>query len=133
MTAKLIRHPLSPLTKRAGIALLALFLVMVIGTVGIKLLTPWDWVYSFYFMTMIATAEGPPGQPPSVAADIFIAVMAFVSIGTLITAIGTLFGPYLGYLFSKGVSFAEKELEKKKLKEGKSSSEKDAFDEDPGA
>jgi ABC-type lipoprotein release transport system permease subunit len=39
--------------------------------------------------------------------------MAFVSIGTLITAVGTIFGPFLGYLFHKGVQFAEKEIEKK--------------------
>ncbi len=113
LTAKVIRHPLSPLTRRASLAFLALFTVMLVGTVGTKELTGWGWVESFYFMSMIATAEGPPGTPPNQASQIFISIMAFVSIGTLITAIGTIFGPFLGYLFHKGILFAEKELENK--------------------
>ena len=85
---------------------------MTVGTVGIQRLTGWDWVDSFYFMAMIATAQGPPNQPPNDLAKIFAAAMAFVSIGTLVTAIGTIFGPYLGYLFHKGVLFADKEVVK---------------------
>ncbi len=85
---------------------------MTVGTVGIERLTGWDWVDSFYFMSMIATAQGPPNQPPNDAAKIFAAVMAFVSIGLLVTALGTIFGPYLGYLFHKGVLFADKEFAK---------------------
>ena len=126
--AKIINHPLSPLTRRAGIAILAVLLVMVVGTIGVKILTassltPYSWVYSFYFMSMIATAEGPPGAPPNDATSIFISIMAFISIGTLITAVGTIFGPFLGFLFHKGVMFAEKEFGtgKEKSKEDKSS------------
>lgn len=38
--------------------------------------------------------------------------MAFISIGTLITAAGIIFGPYLGYLFHKGIHFSQKEIER---------------------
>jgi hypothetical protein len=86
---------------------------MTVGTVGMKVLTGWDWIASFYFMSMIATAEGPPTLPPNSISQIFAAIMAFISIGTLITAIGTIFGPFLGYLFHKGVTFAERERERK--------------------
>lgn len=85
---------------------------MTVGTVGMKALTGWDWVDSFYFMAMIATAQGPPNQPPNDFAKIFAAIMAFVSIGALVTAIGTIFGPYLGYLFHRGASLADREIEK---------------------
>ena len=80
---------------------------MTVGTVGTKILTGWTWIDSFYFMSMVATAQGPPNAPPNFWSKIFIAIMAFVSIGTLITAVGTLFGPFLGYLFHKGVRYAE--------------------------
>jgi len=94
---------------------------MTVGTVGTKLLTGWAWIDSFYFMSMVATAQGPPNSPPNFWSKIFIAVMAFVSIGTLITAIGTLFGPFLGYLFHKGTHFAideEKRLGQDKKESG---------------
>ncbi len=91
--------------------------VMTIGTVGMKSLTGWRWIDSFYFMAMVATAQGPPSAPTTFWSKIFAAVMAFVSIGTLITAIGTIFGPFLGYVAHKGVHFAEKELERKQNRE----------------
>jgi len=47
--------------------------------------------------------------------------MAFVSIGTLITSIGVIFGPFLGYVFHKGMTFAQLEIEREKMKkEGRS-------------
>ncbi|MHB1907540.1 MAG: hypothetical protein ACYCQJ_01560 [Nitrososphaerales archaeon] len=109
---KLVHHPLSPLSRRTLWALLAIFIVMVVGTVGVKELTNWRWIDAFYFMAMVATAQGPPNAPTQDYAKIFVAIMAFISIGTLVTATGIIFGPYLGYLFHKGVHFADKELEK---------------------
>lgn len=108
----LFKHPLSPLGRRAGLAFLVILVVMTVGTIGIKALTGWDWIDSFYFMAMIATAQGPPNQPPNDSAKIFAALMAFVSIGALVAAIGTVFGPYLGYLFHRGAAFADKEIER---------------------
>ncbi len=108
----LFKHPLSPLGRRALLAFALILVVMTVGTVGMKELTGWDWVDSFYFMAMIATAQGPPNQPPNDSAKIFAAIMAFVSIGALVTAIGTIFGPYLGYLFHRGASLADREIEK---------------------
>lgn len=110
--SRLWKHPLSPIGRRTAWATLAIILVMTVGTVGVKQLAGWSWIDSFYFMSMIATAQGPPNAPPNDPAKIFVAIMAFVSIGTLVTAIGTIFGPYLGYLFRKGVAFADKEIEK---------------------
>ncbi|MGI0092397.1 MAG: hypothetical protein ACREBS_11885 [Nitrososphaerales archaeon] len=112
----IFKHPLSPITKRTVFAVVAIAVVMTIGTVGTKFLAGWDWINSFYFMSMIATAQGPPNAPPNFWSKIFISVMAFVSIGTLVTAIGTIFGPFLGYVFHKGMNFAQMEIEKEKMK-----------------
>ncbi len=85
---------------------------MTVGIVGMKYLTGWRWIDSFYFMAMLGTAEGPPTIPPNFWSKIFAGVMGFVSIGTLITASTIIFGPYLGYLFRKGTNFAEKEIQR---------------------
>ncbi len=108
----LIHHPLSPIGRRGLYALLAVIIVVGIGTVGTELLTGWSWIDSFYFFSMVATAEGPPNAPPTFWSKVFVAVMAYISIGTLITAVGTLFGPFLGYAFHKGIYYAQKEREK---------------------
>ncbi len=113
MPNRILRHPLSPLTIRTLVAVMAVIFVLTIGTVGTKLLTGWSWIDSFYFMGMIATAQGPPVAAPTFWAKIFAVFMAFVSIGTLLTSVGVIFGPFLGYIFHKGFDFAEKEIERK--------------------
>ena len=102
-------HPLSPLSKSVVRALSAIVIVMTVGTVGVKLLTGWTWIDSFYFMSMVATVEGAPTSPPNFWSKIFVSIMSFVSIGALVTTIGVLFGPALGYLFQKGREYAEEE------------------------
>ena len=124
---RLFSHPLSPLSRRALQALAAIFVVMTVGTVGIKFLAGWTWIDSFYFMAMVATAQGPSTAPPNFWSKIFVAVMAFVSIGTLVTTVGVLFGPTLGYLFHKGVTYAEREEEKLRA-ERKAKAEKEGGD-----
>jgi hypothetical protein len=101
------------------LAVLAIVVVMAAGTVGMEFLTGWTWIQSFYFMAMIATAEGPPQTPPNFWSSIFAAVMAFVSIGTLIASFATIFGPFLGYYIHKGMRFAERELEELEGKQRK--------------
>ncbi len=113
---KILRHPLSPIARRSAYALFAIFVVMLIGTVGVKELEGYDWVYSFFFMSMVATGQGPP--TPNITGNtalIFVSVMAFISTGTVITSIGVIFGPFFGYLIHKGVRFSERELEKLQL------------------
>jgi len=116
-----MNHPLSPVGRRAAIALGLIAAVLLVGTLGTKALTGWSWIDSFYFMSMVATAQGPPNAPPTFWAKIFISIMAFISIGTLIGATGTIFGPFLGYVFHKGVAYAQKEIE---LEEEKRRTEK---------
>lgn len=63
---RLVNHPLSPLARRTVVALLAILIVMTVGTIGMKFLSGWGWLKSFYFMAMLGTAEGPPEVPPNV-------------------------------------------------------------------
>ena len=112
MKNSIFNHPLSPVGRRGLYAISAVIVVVGVGTVGTQLLTGWTWIDSFYFFSMVATAEGPPNSPPTFWSKVFIAIMAYVSIGTLITSIGILFGPFLGYAWHKGIHYAEMELEK---------------------
>jgi len=69
----------------------------------------WSYLDSFYFTSFIATGQGPPGnlQPGSALGKVFSSVLAFVSVGTVITALLFLFGPFLGRVLRAG----EKKLE----------------------
>ena len=55
--SRLLRHPLTPIARRSAFALLAIFIVMTIGTVGVKELAGKDWIDSFFFMSMVATGD----------------------------------------------------------------------------
>jgi len=116
---------LSPFTRRAFYGILVLAIVIAIGTVGMMLLEGWDLVSSFYFMALLATAEGPAATPATVAGKIFAAFMAFFSIGAAISAITFTFGPLFGTALKVGIHFAEKQEEKLKEKlEHKNSTQK---------
>lgn len=106
---RIVRHPLSPFRKRAFYAIVILGVVMAIGTVGMMLLEGWDAVTSFYFMSLLATAEGPAEAPATVAGKIFASIMAFFSIGAAISAITFTFGPLFGSVLKEGISYVEKE------------------------
>jgi hypothetical protein len=111
---RIIRHPLSPFTRRGLYAIIVLAIVMAIGTLGLMLLEGWGLVDSFYFIALIATAEGPAATPATDAGKIFAAVMAFVSIGATISAITFTFGPLFGTALKAGLRHVEKEEEKLK-------------------
>src|SRR5919109_2867930 len=111
---RMIRHPLSPFNIRAFYALLAFATVMIVGTLGLILLEGWSPVNSFYFMALIATAEGPAATPATDAGKLFASVMAFVSIGVAISAITFTFGPLFGSVFRVGWKYVEREEERLK-------------------
>ena len=83
--------------------------VMVIGTLGIHLIERMSYLNAFYFMSMIATAQGPAATPLTSAGKVFTSIMAFISVGTVIAALGFLFGPFFGTLWNIGVKRLEEE------------------------
>ena len=76
--------------------------VMVLGTLGMRLTERMSYLDAFYFMSMIATAQGPMVIPATPAGKIFSALMAFISVGTVVASLGFLFGPFFGQLWRHG-------------------------------
>lgn len=114
--SRIVHHPLSPFKKRALYAVLVLAAVMVTGIVGLMIIEHWGVVDSFYFMALLATAEGPAATPATEGGKIFAGIMAFVSIGAAISAITFTFGPLFGSVLKQGVRYLEKEEERIKDK-----------------
>ncbi len=114
--SRIVRHPLSPFKKRAFLAIVVLAIVMAIGTIGMMIIENWDPVTSFYFMALLATAEGPPEVPGSPQGKIFASFMAFFSIGAAISAITFTFGPLFGSILKEGFAYVEKEEDKLKAR-----------------
>lgn len=99
-------HLRSPLKR--GIASLVLVAgVMTVGTIGFRLIEGLSWMDAFYFMSMIATAQGPTHEPATAAGKLFTSFMAFTSVGTVVAALGFLFGPFFGLLFRSGADKIE--------------------------
>jgi hypothetical protein len=78
--------------------------VVAAGTVAMHAIEGWSYLDSFYFTSFIATGQGPPGDllPSSSAGKLFSSILAFVSVGTVITALLFLFGPFLGRVLKAG-------------------------------
>lgn len=96
------RHHLHSRSRRSVYAVLIVAAVMGVGTAGMRALEGLSWLDAFYFMSMIATAQGPAFTPATAGGKLFAAVMAFVAVGMVVTTLGFLFGPFLGRLFHIG-------------------------------
>ena len=114
--SEIVHHPLSPFTKRAFYAIVVLAIVMAVGTVGLMVIEGWGLVASFYFMALLATAEGPSATPATDVGKIFAAIIAFFSIGAAISAITFTFGPLFGSVLKVGARYLEKEEDRLKDK-----------------
>ncbi len=86
---------------------------MLIGTVGVHILENMDYLDAFYFMSMIATGQGPFYTPVTVSGKIFIALMSFISVGAGVAALGFLLGPFMGQLMHIGRLRMEEQESKK--------------------
>jgi len=90
-------------------ALSGILAVMVIGTVGFHQIEGMDWVNAVYFESMLATGQGPPIQLMTDSGKIFASVMAFVSVGSVITALVVTLVPIISQLWREGWERAEKD------------------------
>ena len=110
MIRHLIHHSRS-WVKRGLFSFFIVAVVMVIGTVGLHNIEDVPWIEAFYFMSMIATAQGPTFTPETDTGLIFMSLMAFVSVGTVVAALGYIFGPFFGALWHVGVRKFEEEID----------------------
>lgn len=96
--------------RRIGFSLIAIGIVLAIGTVGFYALTGSGWINAFYFESMLATGQGPPFALNSSSAKLFASFMAFVSVGTVVTSLILNLGPIFGRFWREGIEDAEREL-----------------------
>jgi hypothetical protein len=102
--------------KRAGSSFALIVAVVLVGMLGIHQLEGYSFVDSFYFIAMLATGEGPAAAPVTEGGKIFAGLMAFVSVGAVLTALFFLLGPFLGSVLRLGLERIEEEAEKEKEK-----------------
>src|SRR5579885_1717482 len=98
---------------RAAVALAVVISLVTIGTVGYSYIEKQNLLKSFYIMSMVFTAQGPPSAPSTVAGLIFTSIMAYVSIGVLVSLIGFIFGPLLVQTFKEVMEKVETKIELK--------------------
>jgi uncharacterized oligopeptide transporter (OPT) family protein len=98
---------------RASYSVALIAAVLALGTMSMHLIEGWGYLDAFYFTSFIATGQGPPPNiaPVTDLGKAFASFLAFVSVGTVITALLFLFGPFLGRLLKAGEEKLE-ELEK---------------------
>ena len=95
---------------RALYSCVLIVLNLVIGTIGMHYIEGLHYIDAFYFISMIATAQGPPNAPVTVGGKLFASTMAFVSVGSVVAALGFLFGPFFGVLLRAGAEHLEEEI-----------------------
>jgi len=83
--SRFLHHPLSPFRRRTIISIAILVIVMIVGIEGMVLLERWSYVDAFYFMSLIATSQGPTRSPSTDGGKVFASAMAFVSVGAAIS------------------------------------------------
>ncbi len=95
--------------KRGAYSFALITVIMAVGTSGMWYFEGMRALDAFYFMSMIATAQGPPIVPHTAAGKLFASFMAFLSTGAVITSLGFLFGPFFGQLWHLGAKHVEEE------------------------
>jgi len=108
-TTRLGQRTLRSIYRRGALSTALVACVLAVGTVGMHIIEGMSYVDAFYFMSMLATAQGPTISPSTVAGKLFAAAMAFFSVGTVVAALGFIFGPFFGMLWRVGVKKVEEE------------------------
>jgi hypothetical protein len=87
---------------------------MMVGMIGLHYLEGLSYLDSFYFMSMLATTQGPLRVPTTPAGKVFVAIMAFVSVGSVVAALASLFGPFWAKVWNAASSLEGELRDKKK-------------------
>ena len=102
-------HHYRSLWRRGVYSFLFVTVVVAVGTIGMHWIEGMSYLDAFYFMSMIATAQGPMVTPATAAGKLFTSLMAFISVGSVVAALGFVFGPFFGQLWHVGVKRLEEE------------------------
>ena len=96
--------------RRALYSVILIVVVLAVGTLGMHFLEGWAYIDSFYFTSMLVTAEGPPNAPATDIGKIFASFMAFIGVGSVVTALVFILGPALARIWRQGLGEVEKEI-----------------------
>ena len=95
--------------RRVAFAIATVILVVIVGTIGFHEIEGMGFVDALYFETMLATGQGPPLPLTTDAGKIFASIMAFVSVGSVLTTLVFTLGPILTQIWREGLERAEAE------------------------
>lgn len=98
--------------RRVIYAVSGILAVMVVGTIGFHLIEGMNYVNAVYFESMLATGQGPPLMLSTDAGKIFASIMAFISVGSVISTLVFTLGPVLNMMWREGLERTEKEANK---------------------
>lgn len=98
--------------RRIAYALSLIASVMVIGIIGFHYIEGMNIVNALYFESMLATGQGPPLTLATDNGKIFASIMAFVSVGSILTTIVYTLGPVLSSIWREGIERVEKEAKR---------------------
>ena len=96
--------------RRVFYAFSGIIVVMVVGIIGFHEIEGMGWVNAIYFESMLATGQGPPLTLTTDAGKLFASVMAFVSVGSVITALVVTLIPLISQLWREGLERAERDV-----------------------
>jgi hypothetical protein len=95
--------------RRVAYALSLIASVMIVGIVGFHYIEGMDYVDAVYFESMLATGQGPPLTLATDNGKIFASIMAFVSVGSVLTTLVYTLGPIAASIWREGLERVEKE------------------------
>ena len=98
--------------RRAAYSLALVAAVLVGGTLGFHGVAGLGYIDAFYFESMLATGQGPPISLTTDSAKLFASVMAFVSVGSVLTSLVFTLGPVVARLWHETVQRLEREARK---------------------
>ena len=96
--------------RRLIYALAGIIFVLFVGSLGFHLISGLDAVDSVYFESMLATGQGPPFPLPSDNAKIFASIMAFVSVGSVVSALLFSVGPVVRIVWHNSLVWVQREV-----------------------
>jgi hypothetical protein len=111
--------------RRAVYGIIAIVLVLIVGTLGLRSIEGVSYVNAFYFESMLASGQGPPFALNTDAGKIFASIMGFVSVGAVLTTLVFTLTPIAAQIWREGLERVEMEArrvesdlaaEKEKLK-----------------
>jgi hypothetical protein len=91
-------------------ALAGIVVVLVVGTLGFHIIAGLDPVDSLYFESMLATGQGPPLTLTTDSAKLFASIMAFVSVGSVVSALLFSVGPVVRIVWHNSLVWVQREV-----------------------